>query len=103
MAQKKAKAEKDVIDQTLDTIDFRGLARDEVAGKEGLIKQLAGRIVQRALDAEMTEHLRYEKNSHAGDNSGNSRNGHTGKTVLLENQSAVIQVPRDRKARLSLR
>jgi transposase-like protein len=44
----------------------------------------------------MTEHLGYEKNSSAGDNSGNSRNGHPEKTVLLENQSAVIQVPRDR-------
>ena len=44
----------------------------------------------------MTEHLGYEKNSAAGDNSGNSRNGHTEKTVLLENQSAVIEVPRDR-------
>jgi transposase-like protein len=67
-----------------------------VAGKNGLIKRLSGRILQRALDAEMTEHLGYEKNSSAGDNSGNSRNGHTEKTVLLENQSAVIQVPRDR-------
>jgi transposase-like protein len=98
MAQKKAKAEKDVIDQILDTIDFRGLTQEEVAGKGGLIKQLTGRIVQRALDAEMTEHLGYEKNSNAGDNNGNSRNGYTEKTVLLENQSAVIQVPRDRNS-----
>ena len=45
----------------------------------------------------MTEHLGYEKNSNAGDNSGNSRNGHTEKTVLLENQSATIEVPRDRE------
>jgi transposase-like protein len=44
----------------------------------------------------MTEHLGYEKNSNAGDNSGNSRNGHTDKTVLLENQNAAIEVPRDR-------
>jgi transposase-like protein len=43
----------------------------------------------------MTEHLGYEKNSSAGDN---SRNGHPEKTVLLENQSAVIQVPRDRNS-----
>jgi transposase-like protein len=53
-------------------------------------------MLQRALEAEMTCHLGYEKNSRAGDNSGNSRNGHTEKTVLLENQSAAIQVPRDR-------
>lgn len=96
MARKKQKKEKDAIDQILDTIDFRGLTQDEVAGQGGLIKQLSGRILQRALEAEMTEHLGYEKDSNAGDNSGNSRNGHTEKTVLLENQSAKIIVPRDR-------
>jgi transposase-like protein len=96
MARKKQKKEKDAIDQILDTIDFRGLTQDEVAGQGGLIKQLSGRILQRALEAEMTEHLGYEKDSKAGDNSGNSRNGHTEKTVLLENQSAKIIVPRDR-------
>ena len=44
----------------------------------------------------MTEHLGYEKNSNDGDNSGNSRNGHSEKTVLLENQETTIEVPRDR-------
>ncbi len=38
----------------------------------------------------MTEHLGYEKHSDVGDNSGNSRNGYTEKTVLLENQSIPI-------------
>jgi transposase-like protein len=96
MARKKKAKEKDIIDQMLDSIDFNGLTQDEVVGRDGLIKQLTGRILQRALEAEMTEHLGYEKNSNTGDNSGNSRNGHTEKTVLLENQNAVIEVPRDR-------
>ncbi|MCL1815863.1 MAG: IS256 family transposase [Treponema sp.] len=96
MARKKKEKEKDIIDQLLDNIDFRGLTQDEVVGQDGLIKQLTGRILQRALEAEMTEHLGYEKNSNAGDNSGNSRNGHTEKTVLLENQETTIDVPRDR-------
>ena len=96
MARKKQEKEKDIIDQLLDNIDFRGLTQDEVVGQDGLIKQLTGRILQRALEAEMTEHLGYEKNSNTGDNSGNSRNGHTEKTVLLENQSTTIEVPRDR-------
>jgi len=96
MARKKEKKEKDIIDQLLDNIDFRGLTQDEVVGQDGLIKQLTGRILQRALEAEMTEHLGYEKNSNDGDNSGNNRNGHTEKTVLLENQSATIDIPRDR-------
>jgi transposase-like protein len=96
MARKKEKKGKDIIDQLLDNIDFRGLTQDEVVGQDGLIKQLTGKILQRALEAEMTEHLGYEKNSNAGDNSGNSRNGHTEKNVLLENQNTAIEVPRDR-------
>ena len=98
MARKKEKKEKDILDQILDNIDFKGLTQDEVVGQDGLIKQLTGKILQRALDAEMTEHLGYEKNSSAGDNSGNSRNGHTEKTVLLENQETTIEVPRDRNS-----
>ena len=86
MAKTRQKKEKDVLDQLLDNIDFRGLTQDEVVGKDGLIKQLTGRILRRALEAEMTEHLGYEKNSNSGDNTGNSRNGHTEKTVLLENK-----------------
>jgi transposase-like protein len=53
-------------------------------------------MLQRALDAEMREHMGYKKNSSEGDNSGNGRNGHTEKTILLENQSTAIDVPRDR-------
>jgi transposase-like protein len=96
MARKKA--EKDIIDQLLDNINFKGLTQEEVVGQDGLIKQLTGRILQRALEAEMTEHLGYEKNSNAGDNNGNSRNGYAEKTVLMENQETVIKVPRDRKS-----
>jgi transposase-like protein len=96
MVMARKKKEKDILDQILDTVDFKGLTQEEVVGQGGLIKQLTGKILQRALEAEMTEHLGYEKNSSAGDLSGNSRNGHTEKTVLLENQSATIAVPRDR-------
>jgi len=64
-ARKKQEKEKDIIDQLLDNIDFRGLTQNEVVGQDGLIKQLTGRILQRALEAEMTEHLGYEKNSNA--------------------------------------
>ena len=49
MARKKEKKEKDIIDQMLDNIDFRGLTQDEVVGQDGLIKQLTGRILRRTL------------------------------------------------------
>ena len=50
MARKREKKEKDIIDQMLDNIDFRGLTQDEVVGQDGLIKQLTGRILQRTLE-----------------------------------------------------
>jgi len=43
MAKTRRRKEKDVLDQLLDSIDFRGLTQDEVVGKDGLIKQLTGR------------------------------------------------------------
>jgi hypothetical protein len=103
MTRKKLNLEKDFIVQILDSIDFRGLTQDTPAGKDRLIKQRSGRILQHAPNAwnlcfTMTKHLGYEKNSSAIDNSGNSRYGYTEKTVSLENQSAVIQVSRDRNS-----
>ena len=93
------KKEKDVIDRMLDQIDFHGMTAEELAGENGLLKQLTRRFYSRALDAEMDEHLGYKKNDNAGDNSGNSRNGYTQKTVITEDNDTIeIQVPRDRNS-----
>ncbi|GHT79266.1 hypothetical protein FACS1894130_07480 [Spirochaetia bacterium] len=94
MANTRKAKEKDLIDQILDQIDLHGMTQDEVLGQEGLLKQLTGKLLSRIMNAEKDEHLGYEKDSNAGDNSGDSRNGYSEKTVLTENQSAVIQVPR---------
>ncbi|AEF80082.1 IS256 family transposase [Leadbettera azotonutricia] len=96
MASTRKLKEKDLIDQILDQIDLKGMTQEEILGQEGLLKHLTGKLLSRVMNAEMDEHLGYEKNSNAGDNSGDSRNGYSEKTVLTENQSAVIQVPRDR-------
>jgi hypothetical protein len=52
-ARKREKKEKGILDQILDTIDFKGLTHDEVAGKDGIIKQLTGKILQRTLVREL--------------------------------------------------
>jgi transposase-like protein len=96
MTKTRKKGERDQRDDLLDTIDFKWLTQEEALGQGGFIKQLTGRLLQKALEAELTEHVGYEKHDNAGDNSGNRRNGHSEKTVFLENQEAVIQVPRDR-------
>ena len=52
--------------------------------------------MERALAAELTHHLRYEKGDPAGRGSGDSRNGHSAKTVLTEDGELDLSVPRDR-------
>lgn len=95
MAKRKPK-EKDAIDLLLDQIDFHGLTQEDVLGQNGLVKTLTAKLLNRAMEAEMEHHLGYPKNSNMGDNTGNNRNGHTEKTVLTENQTVDIVVPRDR-------
>ena len=53
------KKEKDVIDRMLDQIDFHGMTTEELAGENGLLKQLTSRFYSRALEAEMEAHLGY--------------------------------------------
>ena len=60
------KKEKDVIDRMLDQIDFHGMTAEELAGENGLLKQLTSRFYSRALEAEMEAHLGYKKNDNAG-------------------------------------
>lgn len=68
----------------------------ELLGSGGLISQLTKKVLERALSAELTDHLGYEKGDRAGNDSGNSRNGTTSKTLHTENGSVQLDVPRDR-------
>jgi transposase-like protein len=94
---KREKREKDQWDVLLDQIDFKGMTQDEVLEQDGLVKQLTGRLLQRVLETERDGHPGYEKHDNAGDNSGDRRNGYSGKTVLTENQELTVAVPRDRR------
>jgi putative transposase len=69
---------------------------EDLIGETGLLKQLTKALMERALNAELTEHLGYEKHDPAGYNSGNSRNGATPKTVQGEFGAIVVETPRDR-------
>jgi len=69
---------------------------EDLIGENGLLKQLTKRLLERAMAAELTEHVGYEKHDRAGDHSGNSRNGESGKTIKGTFGSLAIKVPRDR-------
>jgi putative transposase len=68
----------------------------DLFGPEGLFHRLKGALMERMLEAELTEHLGFERNAAEGRGKGNSRNGHTTKTVLTETGPVDIRVPRDR-------
>jgi transposase-like protein len=70
----------------------------ELVGPGGLLTGLTKTVLETALEAEMSEHLGYDKHDPAGDLSGNSRNGTRTKTVLTEIGPVEIEVPRDRDA-----
>jgi len=69
---------------------------EDIIGENGLLKQLSKAILERALNAEMTHHLGYEKHSLEGKGSGNSRNGLSRKTLITDDGPMEIDVPRDR-------
>src|SRR5829696_5992456 len=69
---------------------------EDLTGADGLFKQLKKALIERALGAELSDHLGYEKGDPAGRGSGNSRNGTSAKTILTEDGEIDIAVPRDR-------
>lgn len=70
---------------------------EDILGEHGLLKQLTKRMVERALEAEMSDHLGYEAYAPEGRGTGNSRNGKTKKTVQSDAGQFEIEVPRDRE------
>jgi putative transposase len=71
---------------------------EDLLGQDGLLQNLTKALVERALNGELTHHLGYEKHHSSGDNSGNSRNGTTPKTLRGKRGQVQIDVPRDRES-----
>jgi len=69
---------------------------EDLIGENGLLKQLTKRLLERAMAAELTEHVGYEKHDVVGHNSGNSRNGQSTRTLTGSFGRLPIAVPRDR-------
>lgn len=69
---------------------------EDLLGKDGIFKELQKRLLEKAMGAELTVHLGYEKHEVAGRKSGNSRNGNTPKTLKGEFGNMPLEVPRDR-------
>jgi transposase-like protein len=83
----------ELIDELMAKVRSDGL---QLLGDGGLIAEFSKRILERALDEELTDELGYERGDPAGRGSGNSRNGTTPKTVITEVGAVELDVPRDR-------
>jgi putative transposase len=90
---KKTKQEAPVSDELMDAWLKQGRTPEDV---NGLLKQFTKRLVERAMQGEMAEHLGYAKHDPEGNNSGNSRNGVTLKTLKGDFGEVEIETPRDR-------
>src|SRR5215831_2257140 len=88
------KIRKELLDELIK--DYR--KPEDLIGETGLLKQLTKALLERALGAELSQHLGYEKHDPSGYNSGNSRNGTTPKTVTGEFGEITVETPRDRNS-----
>jgi len=84
-------------DELLDQLLANYTKPEDLTGKDGILKQLTARLVERALHSEMTEHLGYEKHDPKGRSLPNARNGTSPKTLKTEQGPVEIEVPRDRE------
>jgi len=78
------------LDELMSRVDEEGL---ELLGPDGVLTEITSKIMNRALEAEMSDHLGYERGDPAGEGSGNNRNGHSAKTVLTDAGGIPIKIP----------
>ncbi|KUG54791.1 hypothetical protein AVL62_16240 [Serinicoccus chungangensis] len=85
----------DMLDKLMAATDERGLS---LTGEGGFLPEMIKAVLERGMEAEMSDHLGYEKGDRAGHGSGNSRNGTSPKTVGTEVGDVPLDQPRDRNS-----
>ena len=88
-----AMVEAGLLDQLFEQIDDGGL---QLTGEGGFLPEMIKAVLERGLQAELSEHLGYEKGDPGGRGSPNSRNGFTPKTLSSEVGQVPLDTPRDR-------
>jgi putative transposase len=84
-------------DEVIDELLAGARTEEEIVGPGGVLAQLTKRLVERAMSAELTEHLGYEPHQEPPGGAGNTRNGSTAKTLATEHGPVDVRTPRDRK------
>ena len=83
-------------DEVLDELLAGAQGEQEIVGPGGLLSQLTKRLVERAMEVELTDHLGYEPHLEPPGGAGNARNGSTPKTLITEQGAVRVDSPRDR-------
>jgi putative transposase len=83
-------------DELIDELLAGARTEEEIVGPGGLLAELTRRLVERAMSAELTAHLGYERHQEPPGGAGNARNGSTPKTLATEQGPVAIKSPRDR-------
>src|SRR5246500_759930 len=84
-------------DEVVDELLAGAKTEEEIFGPGGVFGQLTKRLVERALEVELTDHLGYERHAEPPGGTGNTRNGTTPKTLICEHGQVPIDAPRDRQ------
>jgi putative transposase len=83
-------------DEVVDELLAGARTEEEIVGPGGLLSQLTKRLVERAMEVELTDHVGYERHQEPPGGSANTRNGSTPKTLITEHGRVGIDTPRDR-------
>jgi len=90
------KAQNALTEQEMELVGLLMRDCESTSDVQNKLKRLFASTIERMLEAEMDEHLGYDKHSVAGNNSGNSRNGYNRKTIISDYGESEIAIPRDR-------
>jgi putative transposase len=85
-----------ISDEVIDELLAGASTEEEIVGPGGLLAQLTRRLVERAMEVELTDYLGYEPHAEPPGGTGNTRNGSTPKTLITDNGPVPIDTPRDR-------
>jgi putative transposase len=88
-------------DDMVDELLAGARTEEEIVGPGGLLSQLTKRLVERAMEVELTDHVGYEPHQEPPGGAGNTRNGSTPKTLITEHGVVGIDAPRDRDGSFS--
>src|ERR1039458_7772041 len=85
-----------ISNEMIDELLAGASTEQEIAGPGGVLAQLTKRLVERAMEVELTDHVGYEPHQEPPGGGGNTRNGTTPKTLITEHGKVPIAAPRDR-------